>query len=387
MRIDKVLRDDLAQIAVSEWELGPIEAELGGHSYTVHLRKRTLRGGRQEGVEIVEVNNGVMRFTIVPTRGFTIWTAKVGDCRLGWDSPVGEIVHPRFINLSEDGGLGWLKGFGAWIDRCGLQSIGPPCIDRGSALTLHGRISYVPARFVDFCYQTEPVPRIVLRGIVEEHLPSGAVLRLAAEVSTEIGRPTVTLRDTVTNCGDSTEEWQTLYHINCGPPLLGSGSKLIASTRNLMPRDPRAAEGNMAVWNSFEGPHGDGYSEQVFLMELNRDAVGRTKVMLQDSGRARALSLSFNVKELPYFVLWKNEASTRKGYVAGLEPATSYPYPRTRERAAGRVPALGPSESHSMEISVEILTTEESVAAAEEEIVHLDRVSEPCRTANQEEVD
>ena len=69
-----------------------------------NVTKRTLSGGRQQGVEVIEVDNGEMKFTVVPTRGCNIWRGDVGDLRLGWDSPVKEIVHPQFVNLSERGG-------------------------------------------------------------------------------------------------------------------------------------------------------------------------------------------------------------------------------------------------------------------------------------------
>ena len=36
------------------------------------VRKYTLRGGKQAGVDVVEVNNGKLRFTVVPTRGMNV---------------------------------------------------------------------------------------------------------------------------------------------------------------------------------------------------------------------------------------------------------------------------------------------------------------------------
>src|SRR6202023_1747786 len=125
------------------------------------VTKRLLTGGRQEGVEVIEVDNGLMKFTVVPTRVFHIWVAKVGDLRLGWDSPVKEIVHPQFVNLAERGGLGWLNGFGEWISRCGLESMGPPCKDGNQTYTLHGRINYIPASYVQVRLESTPVSRIV----------------------------------------------------------------------------------------------------------------------------------------------------------------------------------------------------------------------------------
>ena len=46
--------------------------------------------------------------------------------RIGWDSPIKEVVHPKFINLESRGGLGWIEGFNEWMARCGLEYAGHP---------------------------------------------------------------------------------------------------------------------------------------------------------------------------------------------------------------------------------------------------------------------
>ena len=75
------------------------------------VRKQILHGGKQEGVEVIEVDNGKLQFTVVPTRGMSVQQVSMGDLRLGWDSPVKGMVHPKFINLHTRQGLGWLEGF------------------------------------------------------------------------------------------------------------------------------------------------------------------------------------------------------------------------------------------------------------------------------------
>src|SRR5262249_26041777 len=88
------------------------------------VQKYTLHGGRQEAVDLIVVNNGKLRFVVIPTRGMGVAKVEMGDIRLGWDSPVKEIVHPQFINLQSRGGLGWLEGFNEWMVRCGLEWAG-----------------------------------------------------------------------------------------------------------------------------------------------------------------------------------------------------------------------------------------------------------------------
>src|SRR5262245_5782924 len=94
---------------LEEAQLSP--ADVGGPAQGYSIRKRTRRGGRREGVELIEVDNGALRFALLPGRGMGLWRAWHGDFELGWKSPVRGPVNPRFVPLSEPGGLGWLSGF------------------------------------------------------------------------------------------------------------------------------------------------------------------------------------------------------------------------------------------------------------------------------------
>src|SRR5688500_17517982 len=73
--------------------------------WTVSLK--TLRGGKQEGSRLITLDNGRMQIVLIPTRGMGILSVTMGDIKLGWKSPVTEVVHPRHINLQLRGGLGW----------------------------------------------------------------------------------------------------------------------------------------------------------------------------------------------------------------------------------------------------------------------------------------
>src|ERR1700753_223796 len=97
----KVLTDARANLSTAQWKVTSADWAKSGPAWSVELK--TLHGGRQEGVQVIEVNNGAMRFTIVPTRGFELWKAQAGHLRLGWDSPIGEIHHPSFIRLFHKG--------------------------------------------------------------------------------------------------------------------------------------------------------------------------------------------------------------------------------------------------------------------------------------------
>jgi uncharacterized protein DUF4432 len=75
---------------------------------------RNLHGGRQEGVSIVDIDNGVMKISVVPTRGMNVLEAVVGKTRLGWDSPVSEVVNPPLSNLTDVAASGGWKALMSW---------------------------------------------------------------------------------------------------------------------------------------------------------------------------------------------------------------------------------------------------------------------------------
>ena len=203
------------------------------------VKKYVLHGGRQEGVEVIEVNNGKLRFNVVPTRGMSIQEVVMGDpsaplgtgLRLGWDSPVKGLVHPKFINLESRQGLGWLEGFNEWLVRCGLEFFGAPGTDEfidntgkkaTMALTLHGKICNTPASKVEIIVEREKPYRITVRGRVDETLLHGPKLDILTQVSSVPGTAELQISDTITNHSAVEQEFGILYHTNYGPPLTPS---------------------------------------------------------------------------------------------------------------------------------------------------------------------
>lgn len=363
----KTLIDAPSNLNTANWSVSSAEwAKKDSPQWRLTLR--TLHGGRQEGTQVLEVETGAIRFTIVPTRGFEVWKAEAAGTRLGWESPVKEIVHPAFVKLTDHGGLGWLNGFGGWMVRGGLASFGSPVMDGDQQLTLHGHVDYIPASHVSVRYEDGPAPRLVFRGIVNDTEMFGPQLRLTSEISVELGKPEIAFDDTITNLSDLPQEMQSLYHTNFGPPLLGAGAQFIAPVASVAPMDAASAANALDGWDHYSGPHGAGYAAQVFLLKLQADSRGETHAMLKAPDGAHGALMSFNIHELPVMSLWKNESSAKSGYVTGLEPGTSYPNPRPAERAAGRVPLLKGGEDYHIHLKIAALPDAKAVSDAEKSI-------------------
>lgn len=335
------------------------------------ITKRALRGGLADGIDLIEINNGVLSFSVLPTRGMGLWRGECRGITLGWNSPVTQPVHPQFVNLTERGGLGWLQGFNEWLCRCGLAWNGPPGDDNGTPLTLHGKIANRPAHRVELMVSTDGAGTLSVRGLVDETSLFGPCLRLSSTVSTEAGSNRLRIVDRVTNLGGQPAEMQLLYHINQGRPLLEEGARVVAPVREIEPRDARARE-DFDTWDRYLGPTG-GYAEQVYFAVPAADERGRSVVLLQNAAGDAGLSVEFQPDQLPCFSLWKNTQTEADGYCTGLEPATNFPNHRSFERSAGRVVILPAGGSWEAELEIAVHASREDVRQVEERIAETNR--------------
>ena len=336
------------------------------NSWSVH--KYTLHGGKQEGVDVIIVNNGKLTFTVIPTRGMSVLKVALGDITLGWNSPVKEVVHPKLINLQERGGLGWLEGFNEWIVRCGVEWAGHPGKDKfinntgdeaEMDLTLHGKIGNIPASEVEVVIDAQAPHRIRIRGRVDERMFYGPKLELWTEISTEVGANSFRIEDSLKNYSVYEQEFQIIYHSNYGPPLLEQGSRFIAAIKEIRPFNAHAAK-SLKTFAEYVAPT-KGFVEQVYGIIPLADANNKTTAMLHNAAGDKGVSLTYDVTQLPYFSLWKNTTALEEGYVTGLEPGTGFPPNRSIERQAGRVPKLKPNETRQFAIEVAILAGKEAV--------------------------
>ncbi|WP_061288180.1 aldose 1-epimerase family protein [Azotobacter vinelandii] len=323
---------------------------------------RTLHGGRQEGVSLIDIDTGAMTITVVPTRGMNVLRAMAGDIRLGWDSPVKEVVNPAFIEQNGRGGLGWLEGFNELVTRCGYEWVGHPGTDNGELLTLHGRAANIPASKVVLSIDEQPPYAIRLRGELKEQAFKKVDFAIATELSTTPGATGFVIDDTLSNDGDYPKEYQALYHNNFGTPLLEQGARFVAPVKQVSPFNEKA-RGDLADWQTYRGPTKD-YDETVYNLVPYGDDKGDTLAVLHNQAGDRGVRVDYNVRQLPVLSLWKNTDTAGQGYVTGLEPGTSFSYNRRFQRPLGLVPSIGPKEQRRFRVGFALLADKAAVERA-----------------------
>ncbi|MEQ8762892.1 MAG: aldose 1-epimerase family protein [Planctomycetota bacterium] len=353
-RFHQILIDASQSIGERDWSVRSSDLGFDG-DWSISLQ--TLRGGRQEGVQLLEIDAGALKVTLVPTRGMGITQVEHRGERIGWHSPSAEHVHPSQVRLESRGGLGWLEGFNEWLVRCGLEWAGGPGPDRfitntGAEaemdLTLHGRIANIPASRLEVIVEPGDPPLIRVRGVVHERCFYGPRLELESTVSIEVGTDRLLVDDRVINRAANHQEMQLLYHINYGSPLLSEGARFLAPVRRVMPINEHAASA-VDCWDIYRGPT-PGFVEEVYCLEPIPDATGQVPVLLQSAAGDRGVLMHQRVDQLPCLTLWKSTGAEDDGYVTGIEPGCGYPHNRRIERAHGRVPTLGAGEARSFRL-------------------------------------
>lgn len=372
-----VLTDADQNISLDSYEVsadnGPT---LAGHP-DWKLTKKTLQGGTSEGVELVELDNGEISISVLPTRGMGIFDVRFKEIGFGWESPVKRPTHPAFVNLQARDGLGWLGGFNEFLCRCGLAWHGAPGVDEktGEFLTLHGRIANIPAHYVETEISTEENGKLSVTGVVDETMMFGTTLRLESRLETVAGSTEFVVKDKVTNFGGSPQEIELLYHTNFGTPLLEESAQVLIAAEEIAPRDDWAAE-EISSWQTYTAPE-PGRVEQCYFLKPATGNDGLSTALLRNGAGNLGMSMEFNAKQLPIFTIWKNTQAEADGYCTGLEPGTSLPNVRSFERDHGRVITLQPGESYEIDLKFTVLSDSTQVAEVEQQIKSLQEHFQP----------
>jgi hypothetical protein len=313
---------------------------VGNLSQIGGCRHYTLSEGWGRGMRATDINTGCgLQYTVLPDRGLDISLASYKGMNLVYLTPNGE-THPAFYESEE---LGWLRTFaGGLLTTCGLTHLGPPCIDEGERLGLHGRYSTIPVKqFSDISDWEGNEYRLKVKGIIEEGHLFGKKLRMEREISSVSGQNVIRLTDKITNFGNKPSPFTILYHMNFGYPFLSEDAELLIDPLETRPRDADAIPG-IKEFRNFIKPQ-PYYNEQVFFHTMKGNQEGETTVTLRNKKLATAVSINFNINQLPYITQWKMLGYGE--YVLGIEPCNVLCKSRKVLREENALPILQPGES------------------------------------------
>ncbi|MFE8116300.1 aldose 1-epimerase family protein [Brenneria goodwinii] len=360
-----VLTDAESSVEKGNWQISSDAMKIKDQHFSIE--QSVLHGGRQEGSKIITITsqNG-LKIVLSPSRGMDLLHVTGKDIRLGWHSPVDEVVNPNTINLESRGGVGWLEGFNEMMVRCGYEWTGHPVVDNGMIYTLHGRAGNTPASKVVVDVSENAPYQITVRGLLKENSFKKSNLETWTELRYIPGSESFTVHDVLTNKSDYVRDYQIIYHSNFSTPILEQGARFVAPVKEISPFNDYAKAG-LKEWQTYQGPTKD-FDEMVFNLTPYTDAQGKTLAALFNRAGDKGVSIEFDTHQLPVLTLWKNTDTEKQGYVTGIEPGTSYAYPVTIEREQGRVKQLQPGQSTVFELIYSLLSSADAVQKTEQRV-------------------
>jgi hypothetical protein len=331
-------------------DLRELRRRVGDVSQLVSTRAVRLSDGSEDGVRAIDARaSGGLSAVILADRGLDLGAVWAAGYQVSWQSTTGA-VHPAYFSEST-----WLRSFhGGLLTTCGLQNVGLPSVDQGTAHGLHGRISNVAARNVVHRV-VEQDGRFVaeVSGEMRETDVFGSDLLLRRRIRLPMGELVVHVEDEVVNQGFAAVPVLILYHVNLGYPIVADGARLIGPPAEVVGRDARA-HATVGEHGNFPPPE-DGFAEYVYEHRLlDREATASISLAnpsFEPTGGIAA-TLTWDPRQLPR--LWQWRMLGPGMYLTGLEPANCGLAGRAAEREAGTLPMLAAGESRRFGISLRI---------------------------------
>ncbi|MEN5017482.1 aldose 1-epimerase family protein [Erwinia sp. Eh17-17] len=360
-----LLTDAETSTEKGNWQVSSQQLKLAGESFSIE--QKVLHGGKQEGSKVLTITskNG-LTISLSPTRGMDLLKVTGHGVRLGWDSPVKEVVNPANINLESRNGLGWLEGFNEMMVRCGFEWTGHPVTKDGMIYTLHGKAGNTPASKVEVIVDDKAPHEIRIRGLLKETTFKKANLETWTELRYVPGSDAFTVHDVLTNQADYPHDYQIIYHSNFGTPILEKDARFIAPLKSVSPFNDYAKKG-LDGWNVYGAPTKD-FDEMVFNLTPKADSNGKTVAAVINSKGDKGASIEFDTRQLPLLTMWKNTDTLKQGYVTGIEPGTNYAYPVTIEKEQGRVKQLQAGQSTEFTLTYTLLKDASAVQKVEQRV-------------------
>jgi hypothetical protein len=303
------------------------------------VRESIIASGSAAGTRAIDVAawDGIA-CRIYPDRGLDVGQAWYGGIPLAWVSRVGE--SPPLSTLE---GMAWGDAFGGGlVTTCGLRNVGMPSEGHG----LHGTYSHLPARDVAVTRNVENNgASISVTGTVRDEGPPAFIVRRTIRICAGVGM--IQIEDHTVNSGATPEAAPLLYHFNFGYPLWAPPAHLEIPVERTVARDA-ASEVALGFWH--QPPEIAVGPERVLEHDLGDAGEGFARIVNQQVGLS--MTLRWNRAALPRLNQWL-DPNPGMG-VLGVEPANCSTRGRAADRQSGTLPALGPGETRTTRVSLEI---------------------------------
>lgn len=263
----------------------------------VSLRRYTLTEGNENGLDVIDCDNGKIRFLINVSKACDIMQLYHEGQNMSFVSKNGFTKRETPFLKRFEGGM---------LYTCGLDSVGGR-----DGYELHGTLHNMPAQIL----RSEITENeIFVEAMIHDTALFGKNLVLRRKIHSVIGSESVCIEDSLINKGYASEDYCLLYHINVGYPMLDDGSKLVADVLDYAPRTEWSKENEATMYEIGDSVPNE--EECCYFLNLRKPVV-----TLVNEKIGKTFTVSYSDETLPHFVEWKSMASG--DYALGLEPCTT----------------------------------------------------------------
>lgn len=332
-------------------DLRDVSAGLGTFSST---RLVTLEDGQERGVRIIEMRSGGgLDIDIVVDRSGDIGRLAFEGQTLSWH-PTAGLRAPWLMDQEGDRGQNFLRGFGGFLNTCGLDHIRQPETDRVERANqenlaevdfpLHGKGTHQPSVIRGYGLVDDVnEPYVFCETEFTQAMSFVSALRLRRRIEMPVGSQTCTIHDVVRNVGHTPSTHMQLYHFNLGFPLVAPETQIDMAN-------------DTTVWVSEDHeplapfPTPQDNSPNVISVFRHKNETAKVNVLNPNSGLS--LHLEYTSQNLPYCQLLR---MTERGiYGLGLEPCTTGSRSRQAAREQGEMIVLQPEEERHYHLKIRI---------------------------------
>lgn len=275
-----------------------MKGQISNLSQVAYIRRYILSDGKEEGIRVVEVNNGNIRFMLNESKALDIMQLWHKGDNISFISKNGFTKRETLFSGRFEGGMLYTVGLDSAGEREGFET--------------HGSFHNIPAKIISLICNDE---KIEVVAEIEDTALFGRNLKIERKIVTEINGDTITLHDTVINNGTKDENFCVLYHVNVGYPMLDEGVEVLYDGQTVVPRTALAKE-RIGEIHGFLKPV-DNQEERCYFIE-NREPL--FKVVNKKINKT--FTLKYSKDTLPKTVLWQSNATG--DYALGLEPTTTF---------------------------------------------------------------
>ena len=274
-----------------------MDGRISNFQQVASLRRYTVTDGGEKGFEIIDCDNGTLRFLINVTKACDMMQLYHKGQNMSFISKNGFMKRELpFVNRFE----------GGMLYTCGLDSVG-----EREGFEEHGSLHNMPAQILRAECGEEG---ILIEAVLRDTAVFGKNLVLRRKITSAIGSERVKIEDRLTNENYFEEKYCLLYHVNIGYPMMDEGAKIVGDVNECQPRTPWA-EQQMATSYQIEAPV-PGFEEACYYLKLKEPEISMVNEKI-----GKKFSVSYSGDTFPHFLEWKSIAGG--DYAVGLEPATT----------------------------------------------------------------